>query len=530
MNQQKKRRRLLLAVAAASTVVSLGLGACASPSDESSGGTGDSEAGGHLTVRIAGAMISTDPFREIGTNPWQLLRQVYEGLVSLDDDYNPIPMLAESWDISEDGLTYTFHLRDNVTFHNDAPMTSADVVYSLEYYLENAVRASQLANITGVSATDDYTVELTLETPQANLLALLGQPIVIPVVPTGAADNDGLLNDPVGTGPFVVADFSNETRAVLERFESYEPVDVPASLFGGHKEALVDTVELLSVTEDQTAIAGIETGEYDVAVEIPVQDLDRIESIDGVTVERIGGTSMHNAYVNTAAPVTDDPNVRAAIASAIDRERLLSTTVSGEGDVSNSFVSPLVSWYDTDAGEYWPWDGGLEEAQQLLEESDYNGETLEIIAGGPANQQTNATLIGQMLEQAGFTVDIQTLDHATYQSRLNSGDFQLAATGTPLRTPADLLYNEWYCPDPESPGRFGYCDDEYNSIFEEAKQTADEDERNALFAQLERMLKDDAVVMPWYFYNSVWAVGDHVEGVEVSPSGFFNAWNVSIEQ
>lgn len=519
-----KRRRGLLAMTAVSAMI--GLTACGGGDDSANSG-GDS-GNGTLTVRIAGSMISTDPFAEIGTNPWQLLRQVYEGLVSLDNEYNPIPMLAESWDVSEDGLVYTFHLRDDVLFHNGAPMTSADVVYSLDYYRANATRASQLANVATVAAVDDTTVAVTLSQPQANFLALLGQPIVIPVVPSGSADGDGLVNDPVGTGPFTVDDFSNENRAVLERFDDYVPVDGESSLFGGHKEALVETVEILSVTEDQTAIAGIETGEYDVAVEIPVQDVDRIEAIDGVTVESEAGTSMHAAYVNTADPVLADPRIRGAIAVAIDRERLLETTVFGHGQVSNSYVSELVSWYDEDAAEYWPWDGGTEQATDLLAASGYAGQPIEIIAGGPQNQQTNATLIGQMLEDAGFTVSIQKLDHATYQSRLNAGEFQVAATGTPLRTPADLLYNEWYCNHGERVGRFGYCDEDYDTLFEQAKQTADETERNALFAQLERKLKDEAVIMPWYWYDSVWAINDDVDGVVVSPSGFFNAWNVSV--
>ncbi|MFG1955658.1 ABC transporter substrate-binding protein [Micromonospora sp. NPDC048830] len=511
-------------VAAVAAVLAMTGGMAACGPDDSAG------AGGVLKVRIAGAMNSSDPFKEIGSNSWQLLRQVYEGLVSLDDDYNPIPMLAKSWTVSEDQKVYTFVLRDDVTFHNGKKMTSADVVYSLDYYRQNATRASQLANIKSVTAAGEHSVVVTLSAPQANFLALLGQPIEIVIVPAGAADNKGLVNSPVGTGPFKVDNFDNENRVVLKKFDGYVPVDAPASFFGGRKEARVDTVVIESVPEDQTALAGIETHQYDVAIEVPVQDLDRISAVSGVKVESTNGTNTHAAYVNTADPVLKDVKVRQAIAAAIDRKKLLDTTVKGQGEVANSYVSNLVSWFDPTADDYWPYTGGVAQAKSLLAESSYQGQKIEIIAGAPANQKTNATLIAQMLQDAGFTVAVQTLDHATYQSRLNAGKFQLAATGTPLRTPADLLYNEWYCGDDGKPGRFGYCDAGYDATYRQATQTADETKRNALFAQLEKKLKDEAVIMPWYWQKSVWAVSDKVSGARVAPSGLFSAWNVSLTQ
>jgi len=504
----------------------LALGAVGCSSDNNGDtGNGGAASGGTLNVRIAGAMISTDPFAEIGTNPWMLLRQMYEGLTSLDNNFSAIPMLAESWDVSDDGLEYTFELRDDAVFHDGSTMDSADVVYSLNYYRENATRASQLANISDVTASDDTTVVISLKSPQGNLPELLGQPIVIAIVPEGAADNDGLVNDPIGTGPFKIKDFANENRAVLEKFDEYAPVDVPASEFGGHKEALVDEVVIEAVQEAQTAVAGIETGLYDVALNVPVQDVDRIDGFDGVSVQSAPGTNIHAMYVATASPVVDDPEVRKAIYTAIDRQRLLDTTVKGYGVIANSYAPDVVSWFDEAAGNYWPYEYSVENAIKLREASSYNGEPIEIIAGAPTEQGQNATLIGQMLEEAGFTIDIQKLDHATYQSRLNAGDFQLASTGSPIRTPADLLYNEWTCNG--TPKRFGYCNEEYDALYAEAVSTGDADERKAKFAQLERMLKDDAVVSPWYYIDTQWAVSDKLEGVTVAKSNFFSAWNIS---
>lgn len=517
-------------IAGAITVVGLAISLTACSGGSAPVVSGGSGSGGTLTVRISSAMQTSDPFREIGTGAWQMLRQVYEGLVSLDNNYDPIPMLAESWKVSDDGKAYSFKLRDGVKFQNGKTLTTADAKYSLDYYRKNAVRASNLKNITSVDVVDDLNFTVKLKVPQPNFLALLGQPIEIPIVPEGSADNDGLLTKPIGTGPFMVYNFEDQARAVLKKFPDYKPVNVPSSFFGGRKEAKVDTVEILSVPEEQTAIAGIQTGLYDITMEVPPQNLDQVKKIKDITVQTVLSTNSEAAYIATASPVVKDVDIRRAILTAIDKQQLTSTTIAGAGTVTNSYVSPAVSWYDKDAATYWPWTGGTEKAKQMLAATGYKGEDLEIIAGGPKTQQTNATLIGQMLTKAGFKVTISKLDHATYQSRLNKGDFQIAATGTPLRTPPDLLYNEYYCAHGAKVGRFGYCNETYDTTFDAAKQTSDETTRNAAFAKLEKQLKDDAVVDPWYFTNAISAVRSNVHGYQVSPSSFLNAWNISVDK
>ena len=137
--------------------------------------------------------------------------------------------------------------------------------------------------------------------------------------------------------------------------------------------------------------------------------------------------------------------------AAIDQQKLVRTTVFGKGQVTHSYAPTIASWYRKDAAEYWPWGGGVAQAKKLLAKSGYNGETIEVIAGGPESQQKNAVSIEQDLKAAGIKVKIQRLDHTTYQSRLNSGKFQIASTGTPMRSPADVLYNERYCAHGEQP-------------------------------------------------------------------------------
>ncbi len=513
----KSWRRAVLAAVAATAVAATA--AC-------SGGGGDG-GDGVLRVRLAGSPVSSDPFREISTYPWDVMRNVYEGLVSLDENYDPIPMLAESWEQNDDGTQVTFHLRDGITFHDGRELTSADVVYSLDYYRENAFRASDLAAVESVTAVDPLTVQVDLNRPWGNFLVALGAPIGPVIVPEGSADDDGLVNEPVGTGPFVIDRFS-ESKVELSKFEEYQPIDLPTSGFGGAKEALVDRVEITVVEETQTAIAGMETDEYDIVTEFPPLERDRASSIAGWTLADVTGTQLNNMYINVGEDGVPDPQVRAAALAAIDRQKLLDSTSRGAGEVTHSFVSPDASWFDEQSGEYWPWDGGIEQAKQLLADSDYDGAPIEVMSGLD-EQHDNAVLVGQALEEAGFTVTLTKLDFSAYLERLNAGDFQFAATGTAARIPVDNLYNEWYCDGGALDKRFGYCDAEYDAIYEQAVATVDADARNALFAELERKLKDEAVIDPWYFYDNIVAVRDNVSGFEPAPSGFLSLWGISLE-
>lgn len=519
------------AMAAVLSIAMVGVAACSGgTAGNSHSGGGSAEPGkphGTLTVRIPGGLTSTDPYREVGTTAWQLLRQVYEGLVSLDNQGNPIPMLAKSWTKSSDGTTYTFHLRKGIVFHNGQKMTADDVVYSFKYYKSHALRKSQLDNVKNVSPKGKYTVRFTLGHPDGGFLMLLGSPIELPVVPKGSADNDGLVKTPIGTGPFEVAKFSNENSATLTAFKGYKPVHVPTSALGGHKEPLVKTIKILSVPNDQTAVAGIQTGQYSIANDPPTNQTKRIKSMPNVKLQETTSSSSHALYMNAGKDGVHDRNVRAAILAGINKKKLLKSTWNGQGQVTNTYIPPFADWRVKD-DSYWPWSGGASQAKTLLAKSSYHGQSIQIIASSFQFMQQNAVLIQQQLHRVGIKTHIQQLDHTTYLNRIDSGRFQLASTGRPIDIPEDNTYNQWYCDHGKAPTRFNWCNNAYDSAYDKAVQITNPNKRAAAFGKLERTLKDAALFDPLYFTNMSCAVQDNVHGFKVNKYGWLNLWNVSV--
>ncbi|MPZ63460.1 MAG: hypothetical protein GEU93_19685 [Propionibacteriales bacterium] len=210
-----RRRRLALP---ATLALALVVAACGGDSGSSNGDTSGDAAKptsprGELTVRLYVGLATSDPFQERSPASWDMLTTVYEGLTAMDSQLAPQPMLAKSWEANADATEYVFELRDDVVFHNGKAMVADDVKYSLDHYVTNGLNRSTLSYIKGVEVVDEHTVKITTKQPTGNLPADLGNPIAVPIVPQGSADDGKLATTPVGTGPFKIKEFEPNVRS-----------------------------------------------------------------------------------------------------------------------------------------------------------------------------------------------------------------------------------------------------------------------------------------------------------------------------
>lgn len=325
--------------------------------------------------------------------PQALLVNVYEGLVKLDQDGKIAPLLAEKWDVSDDRRTYTFTLRDNVTFSSGAPFTADDVVFSLDRVRSDwkLKIKTQLDAVEKTEKKDDSTVVVTLKRPSNGFLYSMATRLGAMFSRTGVAD---LANKPVGTGPYVLGAWRRGDSLRLDANPSYWGAKPPMSSV------------TLKYFKDATAMNNaLLTGGIDVisSVQAPESlqqfaDPARFETVEGSTNGEVV-LSMNNSR-----PPFDDKKVRQAVRHAIDHKALLDTAWAGRGQLIGSMTPPTDPWYEDRTGDY-PYDPA--KARELL-----GGKTYEVTMRIPnlPYAVNSAQVVKSQLAQVGITAEIEPLE------------------------------------------------------------------------------------------------------------------------
>lgn len=313
--------------------------------------------------------VALDPAQLSDYNSSRAAMPMFEGLVRFKDGSTELePALAESWEVSEDGLTYTFKMREGVTFHDGTPVDAEAAKFSFERQLdpehpyhdtgEFAYAEFTLGMIESIEVLNPMTLQITLENPFAPFLSNLAMHAASLVSPA-ALEQYGrdFAQNPVGTGPYQFASWQRGTELVLERNQDY---------WRGAPE--VERLVYRPIVEDQARLAALESGEIDFTVNLPVDDLPRLRDDTRFHFEEQAG--MHTWYLvfNVKKEPFDDPLVRKAVAHAIDRQAIVEALLGGTGELAQNLLPPVV-WSYTEDVEQYPYDP--ERAQELLAEAGY---------------------------------------------------------------------------------------------------------------------------------------------------------------
>src|SRR5699024_7255497 len=455
---------------------------------------------------------------------------VYETLVTINSDVEPEPMLAESIEESEDSKTYTFKLREGVKFHNGEEMTSDDVVASMNRWKDQADTAKSAFEDAEFIADDEYTVKLKLEEPRSDTLSLLSQqnqfPAIMPEEVIDNASKEGV-EEYVGTGPFEIDNWKRDEEIHLQRFEDYSPEDSDSNGLAGKKEALVDDLYFQIVTDPSTQISGLESGEYDIAFGVPFDSYEQLESAPNINVENAFFGTMALDYNKKDGPFTDY-KLREAVNVALEADDIMFGAFSDDDlyKLESSYM-PEGTWY-SNAGEDTYNIGDKEEAKNLLEESEYDGEELNLLTSRDIKYHYDiAVIIQQQLKDIGMNVDVVEHDWATYlDKREEPSEWDLLTVGLSYNnSPSQLLvlgtnYVGWTSDN--------YISDQMNSI------TTSESEEEA------KDKWDELQEYAWEEYLPVTQLGsvpiivgmsDDVNGLKVENRPIMMPmWNVEIEE
>lgn len=468
LDRSRQRFRVLL------LVLLLIAAACGGEQEDESGAEADDPVGRAQAVEVgtdAAVMIglAVEPETlDLTANsataiPQVLLYNVYETLVRLQPDGSIAPLLAESWELSDDGLTYAFTLRDDVTFHNGDAMTSEDVVFSLNNVIENDKHPfhGTFAPIKEVAAVDATTVAISLVRPSASLLFFLtqGQGAVLNQATIGSIGDN-----PVGTGPYRFESWMVGESIVLVANDGYwgdPPLEASVAFrYFPDPETLADAM----LADELDIMAGIEVPE----LLAPFEADDRFEVRAGLTYSEV------TLSLNGRRPPLDDLRVRQAISHATDRQAIVDRAYAGYGRTIGTFSTPLDPWF-RDLTAVHPHDPAL--ARELLAEAGVEAQSLEMVLPPVSYASRSGEVIAEQLAEVGIEVNITTVEwdvwledvfvnHAYDLSVLAHAEpFDLAQYGDP----------NYYWGD-DSPA--------VAPLLAEAEATTDETARNELYSEV----------------------------------------------
>lgn len=396
--------------------------------------------GGTLNVAYGANPATLDPHLTTNQATRDVARNIYEQLVTLNENYEVVPQLAQSLVISEDGKTYTFHLRKGILFHNAKEMDADDVVASMVKWLSTSTQGK--ANLKGAhfSKIDDYTVRLTLQSPSLIGAYVLADTAPFPgIMPKEVIESAGPegIKAYIGTGPYKLAEWKIDEYVHLTKFADYVASDEKPSGLAGKKHAYLNDIYFRYVTDESTRVAGVLTGEYDVAFGIPFDNADQIDATDGVSNFFSQGGIITYVFNKKAGPFTDQ-QLRQAFNTALNKEAALTAAYSHNRffKLDSSLALPSqTDWYSTAGSEQYNLHD-IDAAKQLVAASNYNGEEIVILTTRDYPEQYNLAIVAQeILKSIGVNAKLDVYDWPTVQERRkDANNFDLFAVSFAIRT------------------------------------------------------------------------------------------------
>ncbi len=492
--------------------------------------------GGQLVVALNADIRSTNPGIDRDANTDSVLHHVVETLVAHSEDMGIAPLLADSWEVSEDGKTYTFALRPDATFHNGAPVTAAEVKWSWDRLLNPDTAWACLryydgnrgAKVESVEALDDGHVRFTLAEPSALFLIHLANIQCSPVVlHPDSLDAEGNWAAPIGTGPYTIKEWRPGEYVLLERFEGYKPRQEPRDGYAGGRVPYLDEIKFLVTPESAVELAGLYAGDIGVVPGLAPSAVEEVRE-RGIDVQTVQGFTWSTLLINSNDPVLSDVKVRQAIAHALDLDQIAEAASFGLVGPNPSAV-PEPSAYRSEAHADWPaYD--LDQAKALLAEAGYDGQVIKMQTNKKYQDMfDNAVIIQAMLQAAGLNVELEVLDWATQLENYFETKFQLSSFGYSARLDPALMYNT-FVGKKENGGWYQWESDEAIALVDKAAQSLDPAERKALFEQIHRLMAKDIPIYGLYNDALAHAVAPGVEGYTLWASNKPRFWGVWLSQ
>ncbi|SDG94840.1 peptide/nickel transport system substrate-binding protein [Sinosporangium album] len=547
------RTRRSFLTASAGSLIGLGLtgpllAACAATPQRANTPASDSpRKGGTLRLAVATQADSWDPHTAATDITSQLLRPVFDSLVATKGDGTFHPWLATSWRVTDDGLSYTFALRTDVTFSDGEPFDADAVKANFDRIVDPATKsnypASLLGPYAGTDVVDTHTVRIRMREPYSSLLQALSTTFLGFHSPKALRDHGGDLagggKHTATTGAFTFQSVVPGQQAVFARRPGYAWGPATAAHTG---EAYLDGIQVSFLTEDQTRVGALTSGQLDAADQIPSSQVSALRGRPGLTIlsGETPGTP-YSYYLNTSRAPFDDPDVRRAFLHAVDVEGIIKGVFRGEQLRASSILSRVTRGYAKELESAVRFDRA--EAERLLDKAGYtgrdsagfrtkDGRTLRVDFPFAADYTTHDrrlfdVAVQDSLKRVGFDVRLYATDNANYAEKVVKGDYDVKAVAWGSADPA-LLREIFHSTRllRNGGGNQGMVrDTRLDEWLDDARATLDLDKQNELYRQVQQRVIDQAYALPAYAAKRNVGLRDKVRGLTFSSSGVLSLYD-----
>lgn len=496
------------------------------------GGDDQGEATGYKSEINIALDVDPETYNPIifkNTTAQRVSELIYCGLVRLDNTLAIQPDLAESWDISEDGLTWTFNLRKGVLFSDGSACDSADVKYTYESILDennNAPYRSRYTAITSIDTPDENTVVFNLATPNSALMVYCN----LGIIPEGAMDIAGFDTAPIGAGPYKVESYEMNNKTVLKARDDY---------YGG--KALTETINVFVINDNSVRLASLQSGDVDfVCSPLSANDLELVENDDSLVFNKVPGLGITYIGFNVADPIIGDLSVRQAIAMMVDKETISSVIYS---NMDTPATTPILSFSWAADSSLHDYDYNKDKAVETLEAAGWvdsdgdgirekNGVKLTFTLATHTDDTSRFQVVEFMqnqLESIGFEVDVSVTEWANFSQAMIDKSLQVWVAGWLNLYDPDRMFDMFHSSSGSNYGNFN--NPEVDAALEDARHISDQAVRAADYVKVAQIATDDVwyVTMVEQAYVSIHT--PKLTGYTVYPSGsIFTLWQSQVAE
>ena len=506
--------------------------------------------GKQLSVQVGPDPETIDPALNSAVDGGNMILHLFEGLLTVDQDGQLAPGQAETWETSEDGLTWTFHLREGLKWSDGTDLTANDFVYSWKRVCDPELAAPYAETVLGmvegydaaiegdldalgVTAVDDLTFEVKLAKPCTYFGELAAFATLSPVQQaTVEANGDAWAVEAstfISNGPFYITEWVPGSHIITSKNPNYWNAD--AIKLGSIKWNLIE--------DSNAAYSAYLNGDVLMIKDVPTEEIPSLEGNEEFHVEPIVGT-YYISY-NTQVEPLNDANVRKALNLAIDREYVAGTLMQGTYTAAPNFMGP--GWKDTDGSDfyenanngepYMPVTADIEGALAALEEAGYpNGEGLPVlhyITNDAGYHKVVAEYLQQAWKEIGVTLEVEIVEWSSFTPMRRQGDFEIARNGwvgdySDPSNQLELLYST----NGNNDGK--YASEAFDAAIDLSRETVDLEERSAALHEAEDIMMADSACCPLAYYNDFWLQSSKITGSWHSATGYWYFMYADIEE